>query len=175
MSSLITESGLQWRRNERGSVSNHQPYDCLLNRLFRRRWKKPSKLRVTGLCAGNSPEAGEFPAQKTSNAEKVSIWWRHHEACIIQLVSYRLVRHISGYLWVLYYIKWYLENAFEFVMISHLSAHSVHDYDLSIPSVNLCHRLPLGSLFVTVQLKNCSTLLLKTLWDKSLCVLRSIL
>ena len=28
---------------------------CLPNRLFRRRSKKTSKLRVTGLCAGNSP------------------------------------------------------------------------------------------------------------------------
>ena len=37
-----------------------------------------SKLRVTGLCAGNSPVTGEFPAQKASNAEDVSIWWRHH-------------------------------------------------------------------------------------------------
>ena len=42
------------------------------------RSKKTSKLRVTGLCAGNSPEAGEFPAQMASNAENVSIWWRHH-------------------------------------------------------------------------------------------------
>ena len=41
----------------------------LLNRLFRHRSKKTSKLRVTGLCAGNSPEAGEFPAQMASNAE----------------------------------------------------------------------------------------------------------
>ena len=24
-------------------------------------------------------ETGEFPAQMASNAEKVSIWWRHHE------------------------------------------------------------------------------------------------
>ena len=46
---------LQWRHNERDSVSNHQPHDCLLNRLFRRRSKKTSNLRVTGLCVGNSP------------------------------------------------------------------------------------------------------------------------
>ena len=51
---------------------------ALLNRLFRLRSKKTSKLRVTGLCAGNSPETGEFPAQMASNAENVSIWWRHH-------------------------------------------------------------------------------------------------
>ena len=46
---------LQWRHNGRGGVSNHQPHDCLLSRLFGRRSKKTSKLRVTGLCAGNSP------------------------------------------------------------------------------------------------------------------------
>ena len=69
---------LQWRHNGRGSVSNHQPHDCLLNRLIRRRSKKKSKPRVTGLCAGSSSVTGEFPAQSASNAENVSIWWRHH-------------------------------------------------------------------------------------------------
>ena len=46
---------LQWRHNDHGGVSNHQPHGCLLNRLFRHRSKKTSKLRVTGLCVGNSP------------------------------------------------------------------------------------------------------------------------
>ena len=46
---------LHWRHNDHDSVSNHQPHGCLLNRLFRRRSKKTSKLRVTGLCVGNSP------------------------------------------------------------------------------------------------------------------------
>ena len=41
----------------------------------RRRLKKTSKLRVAGLCDGNSPVTGEFPAQMASNAENVSIWW----------------------------------------------------------------------------------------------------
>ena len=36
------------------------------------RSKKTSKLRVTGLCEGNSPVTGEFPAQRSSNAEKSS-------------------------------------------------------------------------------------------------------
>ena len=60
---------LQWRHNEGDGVSNHRRLDCLLNRLFRRRSKKTSKLRVTGLCEGNSPETGEIPAQRASNAE----------------------------------------------------------------------------------------------------------
>ena len=73
----ITLDPLKWGHNGRNGVSNHQPRDCLLNRLFGRR-QKTSKLRVTGLCAGNSPVSAEFPAQRTSNAEYVSIWWRHY-------------------------------------------------------------------------------------------------
>ena len=52
---------LLWRHNGHNSVSNHQPYDCLLRRLFRRRSKQTSKLHVTGLCAGNSPGPVNFP------------------------------------------------------------------------------------------------------------------
>ena len=74
----MARNSLRWRHNGNDSVSNHQPQDCLLNRLFRRRSKKTSKLRVTGICAGNSPGTGKFPAHMASNAESVSIWWRHH-------------------------------------------------------------------------------------------------
>ena len=70
---------LQWRHNGHDGISNHQPLDCLLNRLFRCRSKKTSKLRVTGLCAGNSPVTSEFRAQMASNVENVSIWWHHHD------------------------------------------------------------------------------------------------
>ena len=87
---------LQWRHDGRDRVSNHQPHDCLLSRLFRRRSKKTSKLRVTGLCAGNSPGTGEFPAQMTSNAENVSIWWRHH--VVYTNGSYSC---LSGWLYIL--------------------------------------------------------------------------
>ena len=46
---------LHWRHNDHDGVSNHQPHGCLLNCLFRRRSNNTSKLRVTGLCVGNSP------------------------------------------------------------------------------------------------------------------------
>ena len=71
-------SALRWSHNGRDSVSNHQPHDCLLNLLFRRRSKKASKLCVTDLCVGNSPGTVEFPAHMASNVENASIWWRHH-------------------------------------------------------------------------------------------------
>ena len=74
---------LQWRHNERYGVSNYQPYDCLLNRLFRRRSKKTSKLRTIGLCEGNSPVTGEFRTQRASNAQNVSISWRHHVVSLV--------------------------------------------------------------------------------------------
>ena len=69
---------LHWRHNEHDGFSNHEPHDCLHICLFRRRSKKISKFRVTGLCAGNSAVTGEFSTQKACNAENVSIWWRHH-------------------------------------------------------------------------------------------------
>ena len=46
------EKPLEWHHD---GISNHQPHDCSLNRLFRRRSTKTTKLRVTGLCVGNSP------------------------------------------------------------------------------------------------------------------------
>ena len=82
----VNSPSLQWRHNDRNGVQNHQPHDWLLNRLFRHRLKKTPKLRVTGLCEGNSPGTGEFPAQRASNAENASIWWRHHD-CFFLVVS----------------------------------------------------------------------------------------
>ena len=79
MSTNCTPSSLRWRHNGGDSVSNHQPSECLLNRLIMCRSKKTSKLRVAGLCVGYSPGTDEFPAQMASNAGNVSIWWRHHD------------------------------------------------------------------------------------------------
>ena len=30
-------------------------------------------------CEGNSPGTDEFPSQRASNTENVSIWWRHQD------------------------------------------------------------------------------------------------
>ena len=68
--SHLAYSALQWRHDECDGVSNHQPHGCLLNRLFRCRGNRT----LWGECTGD----GEFPAQRASNAENVSIWWRHH-------------------------------------------------------------------------------------------------
>ena len=52
---------LQRRHMERDGVSNHRPPDCLLNRLVKAQINETSKLRITGLCEGNSPVPREFP------------------------------------------------------------------------------------------------------------------
>ena len=79
---------LQWCHNEADDVSNHQPHDCLLKRLFRRRSKETSKLWLVNspqkgpvkqkmlpiddvimlkgnmICVEKSQVTGEFPTQK---------------------------------------------------------------------------------------------------------------
>ena len=100
---------LHWRYNERGGVSNHQPHDCLLNRLFSHRSKKTWKLLVTGLCEGNSPVTGEFPAQRASNAEKVSIWLRHHDMTMDMLCMFQhIVANICFHKNYLDIDKWFI-------------------------------------------------------------------
>ena len=48
--------------------------------------KKTSKFRVIGLRAGNLPVTGEFPAQRPSNVENVTIWRRHHGTVYIRFL-----------------------------------------------------------------------------------------
>ena len=67
---------LQERHNERD--------DC----WFRRRSKETSKLRVTG----------ELPAQRASNAENVSIWWRHHASGVDEIKIVNLGLTVGYYL-----------------------------------------------------------------------------
>ena len=59
---------LQRRHNERDGVSNHQPHECLLNRLF----KAHMKQNIKAPRHWPSPVTGEFPAQRASTAENVS-------------------------------------------------------------------------------------------------------
>ena len=74
---------LQWHHNGHNGISNHQPHDWLLNRLFKCRSKKTSMLPVTGLYAGNS---------LATNVETVSIWWHHH----VMMSWHGKVSYITG-------------------------------------------------------------------------------
>ena len=94
-SSIAGPLALWWRSNGHGGVSNHQPHHCLLHRLFGCRSKKTSKLRVTGLCAGNHRGPVNSP-QMASNAKNVSIWWRHHGTVPVSQV----LNSYSWFLWI---------------------------------------------------------------------------
>ena len=104
---------LKSRHNGHDSVSNHQHYHCLLNCLFGRRSKKISKLCVTGLCVGNSPGIGEFPAQMASYEENVPIWWRHHVHPISSTFLRNIViwtQYIRNTIMILQAVVWYTSS-----------------------------------------------------------------
>ena len=76
--------------------------------------KNPLKLRVTGLCAGNSPVTGEFPAQMASDAENASIWWRHHQSWPVSKgVNTQAVKGPFPYAlcWYRFEINWRLNDS----------------------------------------------------------------
>ena len=112
----------QWRNNERDGVSNRQPHHCLLKRLFRRRWKKTSKLRAIGLCAGNSPVTGEFPAQmarKRFHSMTSSCWWIFCSCLIIMCWTYLSphVRLLSWKYWGLKNVYHWSHNMFYYIVL----------------------------------------------------------
>ena len=134
-------STLRWRQNGRDSVSNHQPQDCLLNRLFRCRSKKTSKLRVTGLCVGNSPGTGEFPAQMASYAEKVSIGWRHDDLLLYSKPKNTRASNIRLILLLIVIIYWEILSMKMHVMVI---ISNCHRYVSDFPP-------PLSPYIVTVK------------------------
>ena len=82
---------------------------------------------------------GEFPAQRASNAENVSIWWRHHVICLI-IVRWTL--HIHDVKWALsrkslafrLFVQIYQTNNKWSIRASHY-----------MPFVNGTHRSPVDS------------------------------
>ena len=113
---------LHWRHNDHCSVSNHQLHDCLLNRLIKENINAPSHRPLCGEFTGT----GEFSAQRVSNAENGSIWWRHHDVprylstsdrpgrCFIALVG--LLRWVFA---ILLFREWYVHghgSAIKFVL-----------------------------------------------------------
>ena len=70
---------LQWRHNGCDSTSNHRHLDWFTQPFLQAKIKENMKV----LCHWSlwwefTGVTDEFPAQTASNAENVSIWWRHH-------------------------------------------------------------------------------------------------
>ena len=66
----LTSWWVRWRLKSPAPRLSTQP-------LFRSK-KHQSSASLAIYDAGNSSVTDEFPAQMASNAENVSIWWRHH-------------------------------------------------------------------------------------------------
>ena len=80
---------MQWRHHEwwlfhygddmKNIVASRITANYLFNRLFRIISKKTSKPALLVRCEWNPPVTGGFPSQRVSNAESVSMLWRHYE------------------------------------------------------------------------------------------------
>ena len=81
-------NGARWMPTQRGShyndvimgemASKTSSLTIVYSTAYTGAYQRKHQSSITGLCAGNSPVTGEFPAQMASNAENGSIWWRHH-------------------------------------------------------------------------------------------------
>ena len=71
-------------------------------------YKEKSKFRVTDLC----PVTGEFPAQMASNAENVSISWRHRDNhfCTALLFSSVVCIFVCTNVYVYFHIVYYYHH-----------------------------------------------------------------
>ena len=96
------KQSLQLRHNGHDGVSNHLPYDCLLNRYSGADQRKHQSSASLAFVRGIH-RTGEFPTQRASNAENVFTWWRHHMKCDLtddkSLPEPILTYHQWGPLW----------------------------------------------------------------------------
>ena len=104
-------STLQWRHNGCDGVSNHQPHYCLPNRLFWRRKNKHQSSASLAFVWGIHRWPMSSP-QMASNAENVSIWWRHHGLTFLstQYWNHKSIitiynQYTDSYIWIIIHQK----------------------------------------------------------------------
>ena len=120
---------LRWRHNESDGVSNHQPGDCFLNRLFRRRSEQTSKLRATSLCEGirrwpvNSPYKGSV-TRKMFPFDDVIMQYVFSEHTLLCFIWPWRWSHFERYAWIDKYHK----SRNELVPYA-----TMHDMHISVP------------------------------------------
>ena len=105
-------STLQWPHNERIGVSNHQPHDCLLNRLFKAQIKVNIKApRHWPLCVEFTGEINMCEINLKHLSQLLRKWTAQGLACVrnklhCSVDSDRLKRHSKWYCsieWLLTY------------------------------------------------------------------------
>ena len=102
----IPAVAIQWRHNRCDGVSNHQPHDCLLNRLFRRRSKKTSKFRISGVCRGihpwpmNSSHKGPVTRKMFPFDDVIMVFQEETNWGVAVILQTYTVWNISLWLWI---------------------------------------------------------------------------
>ena len=87
-------------------------HGSLLNRLFRQRSNKTPKLRITDLCAGNSPVTDEFPNKRPVTREKINLmtssWWKMMAIFVtIRSILKQFWPIFSTYIWLYISLRWH--------------------------------------------------------------------
>ena len=102
---------LQGRHNEQDGVVNHQPHDCIVNCLFRRRSKKASKFPSMALCGG-----WWIPGKRAIDAEIFSFddvtMRRQATKSVIQLIKYTEHRLICWWFEIPWRLRLYVVTVF---------------------------------------------------------------
>ena len=74
---MLTTQCIIATSSDRHGISNYRPIECLFNIFFRLPTNKYLKSALPSLCE-EIPLWSVVPAQKESNMENLSIWWRHN-------------------------------------------------------------------------------------------------
>ena len=83
------EIPLQWRHNDRDGVSNHQPQDCLLNRICKAQIKKKHQ---SSASLAFVMEIHRWPVNSTHKGPVTRNMFRFHDV-IMQMLYWQLYRH----------------------------------------------------------------------------------
>ena len=111
---LAYVNSLRWRHNWRDSASNHQPYDCLLNRLFRRRkYQSAASLAfVRRIHRGpvNSPHKWPVTRKMFPFDDVIMTYLALGSTWLIVMTALICLIEAVFYLWIV--ITWYLQYPF---------------------------------------------------------------
>ena len=86
---------LQWRHNESDYISNHRCLHCFSTVGPGADQRKDQSSASLASVRGVHRWRVNYPPKKASNAENVSIWWRHHVVLDIHLTHFILTLHLA--------------------------------------------------------------------------------
>ena len=155
----LTHGTLQWRHNERDGISHQWRLDCLLNRLFRHRSKKASKLCITGLCEGFVPSLNKL-LDKQSSCQWFETSWSTCDVAVMWLDLMQCASGIRLFLFLAYrlsfftlkYYQWHLAISGKEAKLQTIPQFIINScsYTNMILAIQISHRLSGYVIFVAL-------------------------